>query len=113
MKLRSGARHPRREILDRRDVVAQLQDLREQRRQVEPFPRRSLERSIVEIEAVQLDEGAHRCPPQKARASEEIPRPAVETARGVLTTYETYPVSQFEPSMLRCNLSRQRFVCGG
>ena len=113
MKLRSSARHLRREILDRQDVVVRLQDLREQRRQVEPFPRRSLERSLVEIEAVHIDEGAHRCPPQKARASEEAPRPAVETAGGVLTTYETHPVSQSEPSMLGCSLSRQRFVCGG
>ena len=78
-----GARHPRREILDRQDIVMRLQDRCEQRQQVEPFPRRSLERSIVEIEAVHIDEGAHRCPPQKARASEEAPRPAVETARGV------------------------------
>ena len=49
-----GARHPRREILDRQDIVMRLQDRREQRRQIEPFPRHSLERSIVEIEAVQI-----------------------------------------------------------
>ena len=78
-----GARHPRREILDRQDIVMRLQDRREQRRQVEPFSRRSLERPIVEIETVHVDEGAHRCPPQKARASEEAPRPSVETTRGV------------------------------
>ena len=30
-----------------------------------------------------------------------------------LVAYEPHPVSQCEPSMLGCNLSRQRFVCGG
>ena len=60
-----------------------LQHLRKQHRQVKPFPRRSLERSVVQIEPVYVEERAHRQPLQKAGASEEAPRPAVETARGV------------------------------
>ena len=77
------ARHARREILDRQDIVMGREDLREQCGQVQPFPGRALQHSVVEIEAVDIDEGPHRCPPQKARTSEEAPRPTVETARGV------------------------------
>ena len=77
-------RHSRREILDRQDLVMGLKDPREQCRQVQPFPGRALERSIVEVEAVDVDDGAHASPSEKARASEEALRPAVETTRGVL-----------------------------
>ena len=77
-------RHSRREILDRQDLVMGLKDPREQCRQVQPFPGRALERSIVEVEAVDVDDGAHASPSEKARASEEALRPAVETTGGVL-----------------------------
>jgi hypothetical protein len=63
--------------------VVGLQDFREQGGQIQPFPGGCLERSVVEIEPVYVDEGAHQFPPKKAGASEEAPRPAVETARGV------------------------------
>ena len=76
---------PRREILDREDIVVRLKDLREQGREVEPFPRRALERSVVEIEAVDLDEGAHGSP-RKKQGPPKRPRALRSKPQGVLTT---------------------------
>ena len=73
-----------------------LKNLREQRRQVQPLPGRSPERTVVEIEPVHIDGGAHRCPPQKARASEEAPLPAIETARGVAVNLDPW-TAQINP----------------
>ena len=39
-----------------------LEDLPEQGRQVQPLPRRALQRTVIEIEAVDIDEGAHLSP---------------------------------------------------
>ena len=75
------ARHSRREILDPQDIVMRLQHLREQRRQVKPFPRRSLERSVVQIEPVYVN--VRIASRYKSRGLRRAPRPAVETARGV------------------------------
>ena len=72
------------EVLDLEDVMMLLQDHFEQSNQVQPLPWGSLDSAIVEIETVHIHKGTHVRPPQKARASEEAPRPAVETARGVL-----------------------------
>ena len=43
------SRHSRREVFDREDVVMWLQDLREQRGQIEPLPCRSLEGFLISI----------------------------------------------------------------
>ena len=77
------ARHSRREILDPQDIVMRLQHLREQRRQVKPFPRRSLERSVVQIEPVYVKERAHRQPLQK-QGPPKRPRALRSKPQGVL-----------------------------
>ena len=52
-------RNPCREVLDREYLVVRLEHLLEQRDQIQPFPWRSLEDSVVEIEPVYIDERAH------------------------------------------------------
>ena len=52
-------RRSRREVLDRENVVMRLEDLLEQRDQIQPLERRALESTIVQIEPVDVDECAH------------------------------------------------------
>ena len=64
-RIAGRARHPCREVLDRQNIVMGLQHLLEQGEQVQPFPGRFLERPVIEIEPVDIDESAHRFPPKK------------------------------------------------
>ena len=78
-------RDPRREVFDREDVVVGGQNAVAQRDEVEPFPASSLERAVVEVEAVDVDQCAQGSMDHvrgKARASEEAPRHAVENRMG-------------------------------
>ena len=67
-------------------------------------PQRSLERSVVQIEPVFVEERAHRQPLQKAGASEEAPRPAVESARGVAVNPGT-PEPAIKPAVCGRSIS--------
>ena len=55
--VRSG--YSRREVLDRQDAVVGLEQPADHRKQVEPFPLSPPERTVVEVEAIHLDECAH------------------------------------------------------
>ena len=83
------ARHSRREVFDCEDIVMRLEDLREQCRQVEPLPGCSFEGAVVQIgNRLHRHTCASVLAQEKARASEEAPRPAVETARGIITNLD-------------------------
>ena len=75
--------HPGGEVLDPADVMAALKDRFEQQYQIKPLPRRSLQCPVVQVEPVDVDSRPHEHPSEKARASEEAPRPAIETAGGI------------------------------
>ena len=59
-----------------------LESVRGQGGQVQPFPWRLFECSVVEVEPVDMDEGAHRWKAKKARTSEEALRPVLENHKG-------------------------------
>ena len=57
--VRGRPRYSCREVLELDDVVARLEDPVQQRDRIQPLERRPLEGTIVEIEPVHVDEGAH------------------------------------------------------
>ncbi|MEO5338709.1 MAG: hypothetical protein H7841_17765 [Magnetospirillum sp. WYHS-4] len=73
--------HPGGEILDPLDVVMGLEDGGEQRLEVEPLPRGPLEGTVIQIEAVDVDEGPHR-PAGKSRGLRRGPAPYGRNRRG-------------------------------
>ena len=84
-RIAGRARHPCREVLDRQNIVMGLQHLLEQGEQVQPFPGRFLERPVIEIEPVDIDEGAHRFPPKK-QGPPKRPRALRSKPQGVSPT---------------------------
>lgn len=72
--------------LNGNDVVARPQDSAEEGEEVQPFPGSVLDGTVVEIEAINVDDGAHEIS-DKARASLEALRHAVETAWVVQADY--------------------------
>lgn len=54
-----------REILDLHELVSSGQDVREQGAEVQPLVGRALEVAVVEVEAIDVDDGAHSGPLKK------------------------------------------------